>query len=246
MRQHTTPLAPLQRDFAKLVPLDATDPVVLCQALVREGVVGAEEVDYTAVCLYHIFEEQFGLLAHRSAQRAVEFLELAAVRIHQVQIPELQPLPGKIFRQGATLRVGQHPRHLRVPILAQSFRRRLPDQFVVRHAAPEEVRESRCESELVDPVDGRRIVRLGLEFVAEQKIWRHEDGYHREFHAPLERVITSAFRTLSRDVQQALNLIVPHRTAERPGGKPLQDLAGGGTAIHLGRIFGQPVLVKPR
>jgi len=71
---------------------------------------------------------------------------------YYVDVPELQPFPGKVIHQSERLRVAQHPGHLRVHDggLTESAPVGGAQQFRVRHAAPQKIGEPRGEFVVAD------------------------------------------------------------------------------------------------
>ena len=103
-----------------------------------------------------------------------------------LEVADLQPLAGEIFDQRRRLFVLQHSAHLRVEILAQRAALRVREELVIRHRAPEKIREPRGERPFVDRVRRFRIVRLRLELAAEKEVRRNENRGQRGLHALLE------------------------------------------------------------
>jgi hypothetical protein len=65
------------------------------QLLIHEGVVGAIEIEHTAIAPHHVVEEELRLAAHGEAQLLVEVRVLPDVRLHHVEVGETQPLGGE-------------------------------------------------------------------------------------------------------------------------------------------------------
>ena len=89
------------------------DAVKIRQRLVEKCVVGVEHLAHRAVLTHEIFEGRDGLVIHRRPHVVGELGE--AARVHAailVEAVEAQPLPEKLRREPARLRVGRHAPHL--------------------------------------------------------------------------------------------------------------------------------------
>ena len=72
------------------------------------------------------------------------------VDVDALDVARLQPLADEVLDQRLGARVGQHPLHLRVEVLAQLAALGEPEQLVVRHRGPEEIGEPRGQRVFVD------------------------------------------------------------------------------------------------
>ena len=103
-------------------------------------------------------EEQLGLAEHRLAERLVEVGIPLAVGAERLEVPDLEPLAGEVIHQGPGPGIDEHPTDLagehlgrpQLPLAGQA------EERVVRHAAPEEVREPGGQLELADRLGPRR------------------------------------------------------------------------------------------
>ena len=193
--------------------LDTGMPVMTGQSLVEESVVGVQKIDQAAVILQYRTEEELRFATHGLSQRFVKVGKPVRVGLSALQIPQLQPLPGKIFHQGLGPGIPEHPLNL----LSQDSRivefgsLGQAEQLVVGQAAPEEVGKTR--GELIGPQGVGRACRVGLriEFKSEEEMGRHQDS--------LQSHLDSAFQglplPLSRDCQppQSVDLLLGRRPA---------------------------------
>ena len=81
-----------------------------------------------------------------------------AFGVDRVDIAQPQPLSGEIRREVERAAIGEHPARLLLELsgLAQLAPNGGVEQFIVRDAAPQEKRQSRCQLEIADPVDAAR------------------------------------------------------------------------------------------
>src|SRR6185295_19802777 len=122
-------------------------------------------------------DEQLGLLLHRVAQVLVELRIQLGVGHDASELAQLEPARGEVVDERLRPRIAQHPLDLlleRRRIAQLAAYRRLP-QFVVRHAAPEEERETRREIEIAQAIRGARRDAGGFTFDAEEEARRGEN-----------------------------------------------------------------------
>src|SRR5262249_17769192 len=123
-----------------------------------------------------------------------------AIGLYRFQAPDFEPLAGEVVEQGARLRVAEHALHLRAEqlrLVERAFSRGA-HQFVIRHAAPEEIRKTRGQFVAADPVRLRTGVCVLLD--AEQEVGRNEDGLQSYGDASLERCAPLASAVRNRNV----------------------------------------------
>ena len=160
----------LQGHAPEVVALHALDAVKFGEPVVHKRVVRVQKFQHAAVLLGDVREEQLGFFCHRRAESVVELREKFLVRRGQFQVADLQPLSGEIVHQRFCLAVFQHASDLRLQIFPQHPAFRQSEQFVVRHAAPEEIGQARRQREFVHRMDQARVVRFRLQFAAKQEI----------------------------------------------------------------------------
>ena len=179
LREQALPLRAGERDLAELLAGDPGQAVVLGQPLIDEGVIGGEEVDDRPVLLEDVPEELLRLRAHVAAQLLAEVGEFVVVGIDDGQHPQLQPLAGEILRQRLGLGIAEHAPDLGVQIPAEFAGVGEREELRVGHGTPEEVGEPRGEGVFVDVADGRGVVRVRLQLVAEQEVGRNQRSGER-------------------------------------------------------------------
>ena len=173
------------------------------EPLVEERVVRVQEIGDRTVLAQHMLEEHRRLGLHRLAQLGIPFLELVRVRLDGIEVARLEPLAGEVRGKGGRARVGEHPvdlrfEHRRFGELARLGQRQ---QRVVRHRAPEEIADARCELERRHLVHERRIARVGIALDAEEEIGRHEQRLDGELYALLRR-LTAGHRAIDETRQR--------------------------------------------
>jgi hypothetical protein len=100
-------------DAPELRPGDTVNPVEARQTLVEIGMLRIEDLEHARVIANQVLEEQLCFPPHRVAKAILELGELFLIRLHYVDILELQPLTGEIIHQSARPGIAQHPPHLR-------------------------------------------------------------------------------------------------------------------------------------
>ena len=154
-----------------------------------------------------VVEEVLGLAQHRRQQRRVRVRRL-------VQAADLEPLPHEILRQRDRLRILQHPRDVRVEVGAQRAVLRRHEQLLVRHRAPEEIREAARELVLRDLEHLAGAVRIRIALDAEQELRRHQRRAGRKTGRLIERLARVRERERG-ELHQLVDLALRHRAAER-------------------------------
>ena len=119
MRQDARARRALEAHTLKLLAGHALDAVVRREPLVDEGVIRREELEQAPVLAQHVFKKQLRLALHRCPQLRVERRKQLLVRLHDVEVAELEPLPGEVLHQRLAPRVFQHPPHLRLEVFPQ-------------------------------------------------------------------------------------------------------------------------------
>jgi mono/diheme cytochrome c family protein len=122
------------------------------------------KVGKRAVLAHHCVEKERRFLKHRVAQGIVKLGKEPSVGRRRLQVPDLQPLSGKIFAECANFGVRKHAANLRLEILAKLAAIRESRQFVVGARSPQKVRESRCQFVFGDRILARDITAVVLDF----------------------------------------------------------------------------------
>ena len=109
---------------------------------IDESVMGIEQIKHWAIPLKHIHEKANRLLEHRFPQIAGEACEPVPVhRANFLETAVIKPIAAELHRQRPDARVFQHAPRLGGNDLwfVQVPRRRVGQQFFIRHARPEEI-----------------------------------------------------------------------------------------------------------
>ena len=178
LAQQTEPVLIRQRYTPEAVSLDIGNPIVLRQTLVDEGIVCGQQIDHAAIFADDAVEEQFRLTAHGLQKIIVGIRIKVDVGIGIRQATEVQPLRCEILCQRLRTRVGQEALYLSLedggvaefPLICYR------DQFFVRKAAPEEVRQPGGEFQIAHPVVVAR-TDTGEEFARNGRQIRDSPGY---------------------------------------------------------------------
>ena len=111
---------------------------------VDEGLLAGEELEHVAVAVEEGRGEAAHLLDHRGAQRPVPRRELLLVVEGVGDRPDEEPLAGEVVDQRGRLGVADHPQRLGLEDrrLAELAGLGEVEELVVRHRAPQEVREA--------------------------------------------------------------------------------------------------------
>ena len=218
LRQHSGAAGSLQADPLELFPLHVLHPVMLRELFIHERVVRIEEVEHRPILTHDVLEERLRFLLHRRAQRVVVSRERLCIRRSDAQVAQLEPLPAKILHQRARLRVLEHSFHLPIKVLVQLPLLRQREQLRIRHRAPEEVRQPRREREVVDGMNGLRVVWFRLKLAPEEEVRRHQHGLQRELNTALERV--ALFHRHIYELHQPFDLVSLGWTPEGASGEP--------------------------
>ncbi len=106
----SSPLALLvgEHHAPEVAAVDVRNAVVLREPLVQERVVGRHQVEDVAIFADDAREEERGLALEGLAEVVVEVGKLLRVRLHVLQVAEIQPLAGEVGGQRVGLRIGQH------------------------------------------------------------------------------------------------------------------------------------------
>src|SRR5436309_3300912 len=97
------------------------------------------------------------VLFHDLAKRAGECRALIEVGRDLWQLAEREPLTGKVLHEGDRLGVLQHPLYLSLQILPQLTIERQAEQLIVRHRAPEKIRQPAGQLQLADLISFARL-----------------------------------------------------------------------------------------
>src|SRR5207247_5346097 len=232
--QQAATRSPIERHTPKMAAIYVRDPVMPRQPLVDERVVGAQEIDNTAVLADDAPGEELGFPVERLAQVVVEVRKRLGIRRHVPHVPQEEPLPGEVVHERAGAVVGEEPahlllQHLRMPQLASD---RDVEQFVVRNAAPDEEGQARGQLDVAEPIrDGGRGLWRIL-FDSEQEVDRDQNPSKRRLDAALEAALSPS-RVIERE--KRLNLVVAQRPAVCTASEPLEN------ARRAGLLFGRPL-----
>ena len=161
-----------ERDPAEVAAVDAGNPVVLGQPLVRIRVVGRQEIQHTRVVPDEALHEELGLLLECLAQVLIKLREDDRVRHDALEVPQDEPLPGEVPDEGARPGVCQHPPGLLfqyVRILEAAAFGECQELFV-RKAAPQEKRQPGCQLQIAHGIDRTRRDVGGVAFHPEEEI----------------------------------------------------------------------------
>ena len=197
------------------------------ERLVDVGVVGVEQIEEAAVLLAELVEEGGHLVAHRLLERAVEGREELGRRAGVVQLLQLQPLRGEVVGQRAGLLVGKHPldlrrEHGRVGELSQVGQ---PEELLVGHGGPEEVREPDGQLVVVDRDAGSAVGSRPVLLDPEEELGRDEQGLEHGTDGVVERLALR--RGAVEEAEQARQVGLARGPAEGEPGEPADDTAGG-------------------
>ena len=191
------------------------DAIVFGQPLIEVGIVRLQQIHHRVVPADQAPDEQFRLLTERLPQIVIEIREQPQVRRHRVEIPELQPLVGKIGCQRRSFRIGQHPAHLLVQCFryGQFPRRRHAAQFIIRQTAPQEKRQPRGQCEVVEPVNRPGGQGGWILFDSEEKPWTHQNRAQGIFDAILK---SPRLASLAIELHRPGQILRCHRTPVGP------------------------------
>ena len=116
---------------------------MLCQPLIREGVIGVQQFDDVSILLHHATEEQLDFFLEGGAQVVVEIGEQVDDGFLGVHRANVQPLAREVLDESLGARIGQHAANLSFQRrgFAQAVLSRQIDEFIVRDAAPQEERK---------------------------------------------------------------------------------------------------------
>ena len=213
LRHDAAALAVLQAHALERLTVDSLDPVVPRQRTIQERKLPVDEFQNAAVLAHHRRHEHQRFAAHRIQQFIVHRGEALRIGLLAIQQAKIQPLRGEVVRQGVGLGVVEHPPHLRfentrLPQCAPVCRLQ---QRVVRHAAPQKIREPRRQLMIVQPVRARHSRRIA--FDAEQEIGRHQHGLQADAHPFFQAV--AVFLRQRHQLHQRLQLAFGGRPAVR-------------------------------
>src|SRR5438477_1051187 len=195
------------------------------EAFVQESVIGADKFEDATVFANDIIEEEFGLFFHGGAQRFVELRIFFFGRRGGAEVANLQPLAGEVVDERAGFWIFEHPLDLNIEIFAKGAAGSLREEFVVGHAAPEEMGKARGEREFVKRMDGTRIVGIGLSLAAEQKLRRDKNRLERELDTGLEILAGIAAHLI--EFHEAIDFAPVNGPAIGAAREVLDDLASG-------------------
>ena len=230
MSQQATALHTTKRDPAEPVAVDTGNAVVGGESLVDERVIGAEQLDDTAIAPHDAFDEQLRLSCEGRSEILVERRERDRVRCHVRDVAQQEPLPNEVVDQRRRPSVGQHPTHLllenrRVAELAPD---REVEQLAVRDTAPQKKGQSRREREVAHVIAGarRHTHRVALDPEDELGVGQHP--LQRKLNAGLETVGTPAILV---ETEQRLDVALGDRTPIGPVRQPGENLPRAGRVV---------------
>jgi len=176
---------------------------VLREIGVRVGVIGVEQIGDRPVGGAERVEEYPHLVAHCLPQFRRERGEEFSTRPRFGELLELQPLFGERIGERFRLRLFEHPQHLSVEHrgLAQFALISQSEQFRVRHARPQEIRQARREFVVADAVRALFLRAVALD--AEQEVRRHQHRFEYRFQRVLE--LRPVFGSLVEQCKQSLD-----------------------------------------
>src|SRR4030095_14742687 len=127
-------------------------------------------------------------------QIVVELGKFVTVGFGALEIPQKQPLSGKVSHERIRLAVCDHPFHLLIKNrrIFQFPLSRQVQKLLIRDAAPEEKRQARCQFEIIDPINAVRRNSHWIGFRAEQEFWGGQQKTKSALDAGLKGCILSA------------------------------------------------------
>ena len=191
------------------------------QPFVQERVIRVQQIEDAAVLAHDRRKEPPRLFQHRGPQAVVEPGESLRVRREAVQPLQLQPLQGEVLDQRLGFRVLEHAPHLGVRDCPQLVLLGQLGQFLVRHGAPQEVRQPRGELVFVQRPDLGAVGTV-VQFGAEQELGRAQHGLHRQLQTGLPGLTAGDWPT--RPAGQPFHFVRRGGPAVGPRGESLQDL----------------------
>ena len=173
-----------ERHAAEVRAVHAWNAVVFRQPLVDEGVVGRQQIEEAAIVAEDARDEERRLGEEGAAQRFVE-REQHRIRLHRLDVSQVQPLTREVRHQRVGARVVEHSPHLMLQHRGIAQPRALGEieELRVGNGAPQEERQPRRELEVADAM--RRAAR-GIALDAKQELGRHEHRLDRGLDAVLE------------------------------------------------------------
>ena len=198
--------------------------VVLRQPLVHEGVVGRVELEETAVLAHQVHEEELRLPRHGVGELLMIVREHQAVRMHQIQVLQAQPLVGEAGAEGVGTRVGDHAPDLLPKVARETAALRQRHQFLVGRRAPEEVGEPAGQGQLADAVASVALA-AGDRLEAEDEVGARQNRLQREAHAGLE---AARLLALAIELHEFRGIELRERAPEGAGAEPGHDVASAG------------------
>src|SRR3954468_20209334 len=159
---------------------------MLREALIQKSVIRIDEIENTAVFAKNGFKEQLGFFGHGLAEFGVKSRVGFFGWSDMGEIPDLEPLIGKVSRDRFAFRVCEHSLELLIEILAQCFFLSQSEEFFIGHGAPKKIRKASRQRVFVYILNSFWIVRVTLRFTAKQKMRRNEHCFQSELHRLLE------------------------------------------------------------
>ena len=131
-------------DPAEGVAANAGNPVVPGEAFVEHQEVRVNEGVETQILMQDLAEKCRGLANHRLVERQIIVRMQGGIDLQPFKLVEAQPLPGEVGHEGLGPGILQHAPDLgREDVGLQQVTRPCPrKQLLIRHAAPEEIRET--------------------------------------------------------------------------------------------------------
>ena len=97
MTQQSSPAPFIKINPTKAITVNAGNPIVFSQPLVDKGIVRSEEVKNALVLFQQALKEKLSLHFKGSSEIFIELREHQRVWINPFDVPEMEPLPGKIL-----------------------------------------------------------------------------------------------------------------------------------------------------
>src|SRR5262249_23667826 len=139
---------------------------------------------------------------------------------------------------GQRMRPGvlEHPLYLRHQDsgLAKRLPVRTTPQFIIRHAAPQKVRQARSQLVLADEMSRIRVRRQGIFFDTEQEMWRHQHALDAKADALL--LGSAMFLCEGDQACESVYLLRGHGTPERPARQIAHDLPSAGGIVAAVKV----------
>src|SRR5215468_9552851 len=177
-----------ERHTAEPAAIHVGNSIVFCQPFIEEGIIRADQAEHAAILTQYAVEEELGFLPEGLPQVIIEVAINGVVRSDGIDIAQPQPLPGEIRRQVERASIGKHTARLFLELsgLGQFSPDCGIEQLIVRDAAPQKERKTRCQLEIADPVGAVRRNSLQVSFHSEQEVRIGKHRAQRSFDSGVE------------------------------------------------------------